>query len=77
MTNTEKKGIIIDALQKAQKLVEGCNSKYSEKATDTFIQRVSEMLKDCQGNRDLEHVVFVIMSDTFDYLEKMQEGRDE
>lgn len=77
MTQTEKKGIILDALQKATKLVESCNSKYSQKACDSFVEKMCGMMAECQGNKDLEKVVYSIMSPTFDYLCKMQEGKDE
>lgn len=74
MTNTEKKGIILDALQKAIKLVENCEKPYSDKACDKFVQKVCEMTNECQGDKDLERVVYFIMSPTFDYLCKMTEG---
>ena len=76
MTNTEKKGIILDALQKATKLVEASDKPYSDKAIDSFIQKVSDMMRDCKGDRELEKVIYWIMSPTFEYLCKMAEGKE-
>lgn len=66
MTISERKGLMLDALQTASKIVESYEKPYSDLAWDKFFKRVDELYGSTE-EIELRTTIHKIISVTMDY----------